>query len=225
MTTSAPAPKTTGGTHEAPRTWDVFPVYTRRTFPARLIWSPSDGWNPYLDHRKPFAELTPSFHVYTGDHTGTLNIQYTGAPCAPGQVCLRFTPYKLDALAGMTCKHTGIPNEGGKHGSSPYEEYICDFSTYKGVGKFHFRYWLATGQRYKVMAKVDAVEITGSGRWETVVIAPLGKELFTHHTLLWLQNLQDAPADIFIDDAFFFKGAPPADSIVTMELKPAEQDR
>jgi len=61
------------------------------------------------------------------------------------------------------------------------------------------------------MGKVDEVEITGTGKWETVVIN-LQKELFTHHTLLWLENKNDTPVDIYIDDVFFYKGVLPAEN-------------
>ncbi len=205
-------------------TWDVHPVYNTPSLSPAQYWNPPDGWNPHFDHRKPFTELTPLFHVYTAPTSAELDLHYKGgaeAPIEPGQHCLRFRPFRKGAIAGLTYKHKGIPNTvGPKHGTSEFEEYILDFSTYQDGGKFHFRYWLAPGKRYKIMPKVDAVEVVGTGRWETVVISPLGKELFTHHNVLWIENLDDDGAEIFIDQAFFFKGEPPAGSQVTMVLKP-----
>lgn len=196
-----------------PRVTDVHPVYNTPAFAPAAFWAPEEGWNPFLKHRKPFAELTPLFHVYTGDGTGDLEVEYRGGGAAPveaGRACLRFRAARKGAIAGLTYKHKGVPNTvGKKHGTSEFEEYILDFSSYKDGGKFHFRYWLAEGKTYKVMAKVDEIRVKGTGRWESVVIAPLGKELFTHHSLLWLEAMDEEPGEIFVDEAYFFKGEPP----------------
>jgi len=197
--------------------YDVFPVFTERKFSS--YWKPETGWNPFTNDVKPVSDLTPLFHVYTGgintgeNETGKIDLQFKGdkqISVPEGKYCLKFSPKAKVSIAGVTYKDSKTISVR-EHGSSKYEEYICDFSTYQYCGKFHFKYWLPVGAKYKVMGKVDEVEITGTGKWETVVIN-LQKELFTHHTLLWLENKNDTPVDIYIDDVFFYKGVLPAEN-------------
>ncbi len=50
----------------------------------------------------------------------------------------------------------------------------------------------------------------GTGQWKTVIIEPLHKELRTHHILIMFQNLNDGPAELYLDDVFYYKGDLPA---------------
>jgi len=50
----------------------------------------------------------------------------------------------------------------------------------------------------------------GTGQWESAIIEPLHKELRTHHILIMFQNLNDGPAELYLDDAFYCKGDLPA---------------
>jgi len=205
---------------------DVFPIYTERQFDS--LWQPDSCWNPYLDHKKAVSEITPLFHVYTGsvntgeNETGKLDLKFAGSekvPVPEGKYCLHFIPKEAGAIAGMTYKHTGIPSTTREHGSSKYEEYVCDFSTYREVGRFYFRYWLEKGAKYKIMAKVDSIQIVGTGQWEDAIIQPLGRQIHTHHTLFWMQNRNKEPVDLYIDDAFFFKGELPDDVLRANEMR------
>ncbi|GEM_PF-1058606 len=198
--------------------YDVFPVFTERKFDS--YWKPETGWNPFTNDVKPISELVPLFHVYTGgintgeNETGKIDLQFKGdkqISVPEGKFCMKFSPKIKNSIAGATYKHTKTLSVR-EHGSSKFEEYICDFSTYQYCGKFHFKYWLPAGAKYKVMGKVDEVEITGTGKWETVIIN-LQKELFTHHSLLWLENKNETPVDIYIDDVFFYKGVLPEEGV------------
>lgn len=200
--------------HRIKGVYDVLPVYTERVF--ENYWKGCDScWNPYLDSKAPFSDLTLLAHVYSGsvnegeNECGKLDLDFEGNEeviVPEGKYCLRYLPGKPHTIAGMTYKNKNIPNAEGKHGSSPFEEYICDFSGYSDAGSFYFRYWLEKGARYKIMGKADAVIVEGNGKWQDTIISPLGYEIYTHHTILWLEDLNEIPTEIYLDDAFFFKG-------------------
>gem|GEM_PF-5213441 len=205
---------------------DVFPVFTERSFAN--VWKPATGFNPFFkdDNRtRPFDALTASFHIFGGaenmgeNERGRIDPKFSGSPevaVPEGKVCLRFSALTKGAMAGMTLKDLKLPNQDptgakrGWRGSTPFEEYIADFSTYKDVGKFHFRYWARKGEKFKVQAKIQGIEVVGTGQWESAIIEPLHKELHTHHILMAFQNLNDGPAELYLDDAFYYTGGVPA---------------
>ncbi|MBM3824924.1 MAG: DUF1593 domain-containing protein, partial [Verrucomicrobia bacterium] len=165
-----------------------------------------------------------SFHIFGGaenmgeNERGKIDPKFSGSPevaVPEGKVCLRFSALTKGAMAGMTLKDLKLPNQDptgekrGWRGSTPFEEYIADFSTYKDVGKFHFRYWARKGEKFKVQAKIQGIEVVGTGQWESAIIEPLHKELHTHHILMAFQNLNDGPAELYLDDAFYYTGGVP----------------